>query len=98
MGIFDFLKRTGGRILEGATKIGGNLLGGLNKARDIISKGVQMVSGVPVVGQLVQQGLRTPLPFVGRSLNDIGSQASQVLDTANSMYGRIGRRELDSPD
>jgi hypothetical protein len=68
--------------------MGRKVLGWGNTIRSGINKGYNFVKKIPVIGNLVDKGLNTPIPMLGgMSLGGIGSVASTALDVGNSING-----------
>ena len=102
MGFFSWIKNVGGNILNGAKSIGGSILGGLQKARDFVGDTVSKARNIPILGGLLDTALKTNLPFVGQSLNDLGNKASNYIDKASNIGRAIGiqspQDRLRAPD
>jgi len=98
MGFFDSLKRLGGNILSGIRNVGGSILGGAQKVRDTIRNITQQARKNPLVDSL----LKTKIPLVGQSLDDLGNIADSAIDTSTDLGRRLGiqsdRDRLRSPD
>jgi hypothetical protein len=89
MGIFDGLKRFAGRVWGGIKSAGGRVLDIGNKIRDGINKGYNIVKKIPVVGNVVDKMIDTPIPLLGgMSLKNIAGTANTALDVGNDI-GRI---------
>lgn len=98
MGILDSIKNFGGGILSNARKVGGNILTGIDKARDYIRGISRSARKIPLVDNL----LKTKIPVLGESLDDLGNAADSIIDTAKDIGGRFGvksaKDELRSVD
>jgi len=98
MGLFDFLKNVGSGILNTVRNVGGGILGGLSKGRDLIRSVSRAARSIPGVDAL----LKTKIPVIGESLDDLGNIADTALDTATDLGRRIGitspQERLRSPD
>ena len=75
MGIFDWLKNAGKKVL-----------GFANTVRGGIKSGFDFVKKIPLVGTLVNKALDVPV-LGGQSLNSIGNIADTALDVGNSLAG-----------
>lgn len=90
MGIFDTIKRVGGNILNAGRTIGGNILGKLDNLRDTIRSYSRKARNIPLVDTL----LKTKIPILNQSLDDLGNISDEILDTAKE-YGR--KIDIKSP-
>ena len=83
MGIFDNIKRVGGNILNAGRTIGGNILGKLDTLRDTIRSYSRKARNIPLVDTL----LKSKIPILNQSLDDLGNISDEILDTAKD-FGR----------
>lgn len=71
---------------DGVKSIGSKVLGIGSTIRDGIGKGFNFVKKIPVVGQIVEKAVDTPIPFLkGATLRQVGDVASSALDTGQSL-------------
>jgi hypothetical protein len=68
-----------------------------NGIRRGVSKGYNFVKKIPVVGNLVDKLLDTPLPYIGASARQIGHGLDTALDVGNEV-GRVVNPLPQTPD
>jgi len=79
MGFFDMLKNGFNRILD----FGGTIRSGIGKAWDFVKR-------LPIIGNLAEGAVNTPIPFLnGASVKNIADGASTALDVANDVRKTI---------
>lgn len=98
MGILDKLYNIGQGILSTGRRVGSGVLTGLDKARDMVRNISRTARKIPGVDAL----LKTKIPVLGESLDDLGNAADAGIEMAKDLGGRFGIRsgkdELKSPD
>ena len=98
MGILDTIRNIGGNILTGARSIGGNILTGIDTIRDKIRGISRQARKIPLVDTL----LKSKIPIINQSADEIGNFADEVIDGTKDIAGRLGikssRDRLQSAD
>lgn len=98
MGILDRLYNIGSGILSTGRKVGSGILTGLDKARDMVRNISRTARKIPGVDAL----LKTKLPVLGQSADDLGNAADAGIELAKGVGERLGikssKDELRSPD
>jgi hypothetical protein len=89
MGFFDSLRSGFQKVYDFGRGAFNKVIDIGSKVRDGIRAGYDTVRNLPVIGGIVERAVNAPLPFVGRSLRDIGNVASDGLDIATSARDRI---------
>jgi len=98
MGILDKLYNIGQGILSTGKRVGSGILTGLDKARDMVRNISRTARKIPSVDAL----LKTKIPVLGESLDDLGNVADSAIEIAKDVGGRFGvksaKDELQSVD
>lgn len=88
MGLFDWIKNTAGSIWNGIKQGAQGVMDVGGKIRDGISSGYNFIKNIPIVGNLVDQGL-DKLKIGGIGVKDIAGMASDALDVGQQINGYI---------
>lgn len=98
MGLFDWIKRTASRVWDTARNVGGKILGGANRAREMVGRGWNAVKNVPIIGNIADRLAGTPIPFLkGVSIKDLARTASGGIDMINRVGRTLGIRPEGEP-
>ena len=88
MGILDTIKNWGGNILNSGRNIGGNIMTGIDTIRDKIRGITRKARSIPFVDKM----LKTKLPVLGESLDQLGSFADDAIDAVKDVGRNFGIR------
>ena len=90
MGLFDFVKSVGNKIMDTVGSGYNRVMDVAKGARDAVNSAYNTISKIPVICQAIDALTNAPIPMAGnKSLNDLAKGVSNAIDTVDGLKNNI---------